>query len=880
MITNINSEFKILLVDDDSDLLRITERLLKEQQYIVITAVSGQECLQAVYKNKPDLLLLDIVLPDISGVDICKTIKSDPLLSTIHILLLSGIKTQSGNISEGLETGADGYLIKPLQKREFLARVDAASRIIRAEKALRNMNWQMQGMIEGTRVGTWIWNIVTGETIFNERWAEIIGYTLDEISPVNIETWMKFSHSDDLKFSGELLEKHFKGELDYYECEARMKHKNGDWIWVLDRGRVREWDQDGKPLIMFGTHTDITDRKQSEENLLQSEENFRSIFENNSTAIAIIEPDTTISMVNEEYCRVGGYTKQDVIGMSWTQQIPPQDLERLKEYNRRRLINPKDAPDKYDFTFYKKNGEIRHSLMSVTMLSNRKIIASFVDVTERKRTEEKIRYQSTLLENVSDAIIATDIHYNILFWNKTAEQLYGWTSSEVTGQPMESYIINDYHGCSIDIVLQKISQDGYWKGEITQNRRDGTRIPIISSVSIVKDDTNQTVGFIALNRDITERKNAERMLKVSEEKYKSTLNASPDGIVLTDLQGIITDISEIGLELFGADSRDDLVGKDIFHFIPSDEKHKMDKLIERTMNEGIAQQIEIPVTKKNQSLFLGEISSTLIQGLDGTPLSYMIIIRDISQRKKMETKQIHADRMANIGEMATGMAHEINQPLNIISMVIDKLLFEAARTETIDLDFLKSKSDKIFENIIRIRDIIENVKAFSKSNDDYAVSSFDINSSIENAVSMMTEQFKHLGINLNLQLEKKIPNICDDKYKFEQVIINLLTNAKDAVIEKKNKQDENFDMIVGIRSYLENQFLIVEITDNGIGISTEDIHNIMLPFYTTKDEGKGTGLGLSICYHIIKEMNGIIEITSDSSSGTKIKLSLDSQKNK
>ena len=540
--------------------------------------------------------------------------------------------------------------------------------------------------------------------------------------------------------------------------------------WYDCRDQAIPWKNKG--LVRMEIAIDITDRKQAEEKLLQSEENFRSIFENNSTAMAIIEPDTTISMVNEEYCKVGGFTREEVIGTSWTQQIPPPDLERLKEYNRRRLINPKDAPDKYDFTFYKKNGEIRHSLMSVTMLKNRKIIASFIDVTEQKRIGEKIRYQSTLLENVSDALIATDIHYNIQFWNKSAELLYGWTSSEVIGKPLESFIINDYLGSSLDIILRKILQERYWKGEITQNHRDGTRIPIISTVSVVKDDTNQTVGFIALNRDITERKQAERMLKESEKKYRSTLNASPDGIVLTDIKGIITDISDIAVELLGADLRDELVGLDFFSLIPADEKQKMDVLIERTMNEGIAQQIEITVKKKNQSVFLGEISSTLIQGLEGAPLSFMIMIRDISQRKKMEIKQIHADHMANIGEMASGLAHEINQPLNIISMVMDKLLFEAVKTETIDFEFFKIKSEKIFENIIRIRNIIDNVKAFSRGDDDYVVTSFNINSSIEDAVSLITAQFEHLGISLNLQLEKKIPNIHDNTYQFG--IVNLV----------------------------------------------------------------------------------------------------------
>ncbi|RTY81647.1 GHKL domain-containing protein [Flavobacterium sp. ZB4P23] len=258
----------------------------------------------------------------------------------------------------------------------------------------------------------------------------------------------------------------------------------------------------------------------------------------------------------------------------------------------------------------------------------------------------------------------------------------------------------------------------------------------------------------------------------------------------------------------------------------------------------------------------------------------MIIIRDISQRKKIEAKQLHADRMANLGEMATGIAHEINQPLNIISMVMDKILFESAKTETINIEFLENKSSKIFENIIRIRNIIDHIRAFSRNDSDYILTAFDINSSIENAVTISIEQLKHLGINLNLQLDKQIPHIVGNTYKFEQVIINLLANAKDAIEEKQSIQEDYFETLIGIRTYQQNQFLIVEVTDNGIGIGNDDINNILLPFYTTKDEGKGTGVGLSICYQIIKEMNGTIDITSDHFYGTKIKLVLDTQKKK
>ncbi len=133
-----------------------------------------------------------------------------------------------------------------------------------AEEELSRERERLASIIEGTNVGTWEWNVQTGETIFNERWAEIIGYSLKEISPVSIDTWRKFTHPDDLKNSGELLQRHFSGELDYYECEARMRHKNGEWVWVLDRGKVAVWTEDGKPLHIMGTHQDITHRKQAE----------------------------------------------------------------------------------------------------------------------------------------------------------------------------------------------------------------------------------------------------------------------------------------------------------------------------------------------------------------------------------------------------------------------------------------------------------------------------------------------------------------------------------------------------------------------------------------------------------------------------------------
>jgi PAS domain S-box-containing protein len=136
------------------------------------------------------------------------------------------------------------------------------------EDALCEATWRLECVIEGTNVGTWEWNVQTGETTFNPRWAQIVGYTLDELTPVSIKTWETLVHPDDLVKSETILLQHFEGILPYYSCESRMRHKDGNWVWIHDRGKVITRTADGKPLLMFGTHSDITGRKLAEQEIV------------------------------------------------------------------------------------------------------------------------------------------------------------------------------------------------------------------------------------------------------------------------------------------------------------------------------------------------------------------------------------------------------------------------------------------------------------------------------------------------------------------------------------------------------------------------------------------------------------------------------------
>jgi len=542
-----------------------------------------------------------------------------------------------------------------------------------------------------------------------------------------------------------------------------------------------------------------------------------------------------------------------------------------------------------DYIFKPVNARILQSKINVfldlfdqkqTILRETKLLKELADeltVSNVYLRKSEERYFN-LFNNANDLIQIINPTGKFIAVNKKWLKTLEYSQEEVKNIKVFDIIRKDKLQ-QIGAMIQKVKERESINFETIFISKSGKEIMVEGNGNGIFKD-GKIISLVGIFRDVTERKQAERALKLSEEKYKTMLNASPDGIMIIDLKGIIAEVSGIGIELLGAENRDELIGKHFYRFVPTEEKKIIQEAIEKTLNEGIALNIELKIRKKNQFLFLSEISFTLMQSPDGVHSSFMITIRDISQRKKIEKKQIHADRMANLGEMASGIAHEINQPLNTISLVIDNILYEAAIDENIGKEYLKKKSEKIFGNITRIKNIIDHIKAFSRINDDYILTGFNINSSINNAVTMISKQFEHLDISLDLQLEENPPLIIGNTFQFEQVIINMLSNAKDALLEKKKIRKAHFDMLVGIRSFKENQCLIIEISDNGTGINEIDIENIILPFYTTKDTGKGTGLGLSISYQIIKEMNGTIEISSDKHTGTTFKIILKIQNKK
>jgi PAS domain S-box-containing protein len=394
---------------------------------------------------------------------------------------------------------------------------------------IEERNHQLASIIEFSDdaiIGKTLDGIITS---WNTGAEKIYGYTESEVLNQPISLIIPTDHHKEMV---QILEKIRSGQrIHHYETVRRRK--DGTLINV-SVAIAPMANGDGQIIGASTVARDITARKRAEDAVLQSEEKFRAMFESNSAAIAIIEPDTTISMVNDAYCHISGYTRQEVIGMSWTKQIPPDDLGRLKEYNRLRLENPQLAPNKYEFKFYRKDGTIRYALMSISMMEvNRKIITSFIDVTDSKQAEKELRKLSRAVDQSPASIVITDTNGAIEYVNPKFIQLTGYSFEEARGQNPRILKSDEKPSEEYKQLWELITAGKEWRGEFHNKKKNGDTYWESASISPIKDAQGNVTHFLAVKEDITQRKQAEE----EREKLIKELQFALDNV--KTLQGLI-----------------------------------------------------------------------------------------------------------------------------------------------------------------------------------------------------------------------------------------------------------------------------------------------------------------------------------------------------
>lgn len=372
--------------------------------------------------------------------------------------------------------------------------------------------------------------------------------------------------------------------------------------------------------------------------------------------------------------------------------------------------------------------------------------------------------------------------------------------------------------------------------------------------------------FGTITGNALERDQTHKALEQSENKYRSYIENAPEGIIVAEPGGNISGVNPAAQKMFRHISKD-LLNTGIHTLLKKE-----------NLSGNFPGFISLTNSERSQGEFFvssGKIIKIIrAESVMLPDANFLIFCTDITAKREMEKHLIHTERMVGIGEMATGIAHEINQPLNIISFGIDNLLY-ALNNQQADETYIKDKTRKIFEGIHRMRTIIDHVRTFSRSNDDYIHAAFSVNESIENALSLVSEQFRNHGISLKTNLaEEQSVVMQGNTFKLEQVILNLLSNARDALDEKIMEKSNGFIPAITIVSKREKNQILIQVTDNGNGIDAEHLEHLTTPFFTTKEPGKGTGLGLAISYGILKEHEGDIKFKSKPGEGTTVELIL------
>jgi PAS domain S-box-containing protein len=351
----------------------------------------------------------------------------------------------------------------------------------------------------------------------------------------------------------------------------------------------------------------------------------------------------------------------------------------------------------------------------------------------------------------------------------------------------------------------------------------------------------------------------------SEEKYRTLFNSDPHPIFILDSRTFnILDMNQRAQDSYGY-SREELLGTPFLQLGDASDEELADGL------QNLSEDKSLLFTKKRHyrkggKPFFVNINTSFAKYGEADVI--VASTTDITEVIEKETQLIQAGKMTTLGVMAAGMAHEINQPLNVIQVCADFFLKMLKRGQKIQDEDLRTMANDIVANVERASGVIKHVRDFARQSEPVR-SRVKINDPINDVFKVLGHQLKVHDVEVELDLDPDIPDILAEHNRLEQVFINLVSNAIDAMDEKDNRPDiTDREKRLMIKSYAENGTVSVKVTDTGIGMTEEVKHKIFEPFYTTKKVGKGTGLGVSISYGIVKDYRGAIEIESEIGKGT------------
>ncbi len=646
---------------------------------------------------------------------------------------------------------------------------------------------------------------------------------------------------------------------------------------VLTKGQILNAHLTYRVIQVFAHRVEVELlRLKSEQKLKESEQQYRNIFENSPFGIYRTTIDGRVLIANPALLNLLGYTSID--------EMKNKDIGRYiysDQNQRTAFINELLNSDDYvilDSIFRKKDGTpvyVRQKAKAVRDENGQVqyIEGTVENISERKEQEDYIRYQNKLLAFASDAIIGTDGNYRIKFWNKSAEQLYGWKAEEVIGKRIEEIVKMEIpHKKRLEI--RKIARKmGSWRGEVIQYDKNGKKLNIEMSISDLRDENGKLIASVGINRDISEKIKYENALKASEESYRGLFDSVMEAIYIQAADGTFLDVNEGAVRMYGY-PKEYLIGKS-----PADvgapNRNDMNKIQEQFNKalQGEPQQFEFWGKRANGEEFPKNVR--LYKGKYFGQDVVIALAEDITEKKKLEEdkknleRQVHQNqRLETIGTLAGGIAHDFNNILTPILGYAEMIKMAVKKDPN-----LKTKAEQIINASLRARDLIQQILTFSRQIDQQ-VKPVHLQHLINEAAHLLRASIPST-IKLKKEIDKTCPPVMADPAQLHQVIMNLCTNAYQAM------EKTGGELYIGLKPIMVDESMIklhpslkpgmynrLVVSDTGEGMEPWVLERIFEPFFTTKGVGKGTGLGLSVVHGIIKNYNGEITVYSEKNKGT------------
>jgi two-component system NtrC family sensor kinase len=668
----------------------------------------------------------------------------------------------------------------------------------------------------------------------NEAAYKSRGYNKEELMAMN--GWELAIPEFARLFNSQVKEVINEGEATF---ESVHICKDGTSMLVETHSRAIKVDSED---LILSVCRNVTKRKQAEE--------FATTLIHSAQIGVYVVQDGKFEIINPQIMKVLGLSQDQLLGKNALSMVHPEDRAMVKENAIKMLKGKRLEP--YEFRVFGSNGNVRvvmETVAPVTYKGKRAVLGNFMDVTERKQAEELYR----ILARSSPVGVYIVQDGKFQFVNPQFQKYTGFSEDELLGRESLELVHPEDRDRVRENAVAMLKGNLFPPYELRYIVKGGETLWATETVTSINYKGKRAV--LGNFMDITEHKAAEEALRESQEQLQKMFESVSDGISVVDLNGAITEVNQRMVEIHGFDSKKKLMGKKAFELVSPRDHERIATNMREAIRRGKVESMEYTLLKANGTEFPAELSSSVIKNALGDPAGHITIVRDITERKVMQEQLMLTDRLASIGELASGIAHELNNPLTSI-IGFSQLLME--RNDT--AEDIKDDLGLVHSEAQRAAGIVKNLLTFARKHAPIKQLT-QINSIIEDVLRLRAYEQKVNNIEIIKHFDSALPEIMVDHFLIRQVFLNLIINAEYFMTEAHRKG------ALTITSKKADNTVMVSFADDGPGISREDLSRIFSPFFTTKEVGKGTGLGLSICHGIVAEHGGNIHAKSQVGKG-------------